>query len=96
MAEGYLDSRFTIPPEQREAQATNTVVEGTPPATETQPPVEQPPAETKQTDTGAVAGKVEAPPDKFIEDLNKRFGTQFKADTEVKDIFGLPQKIAGY
>jgi hypothetical protein len=93
MAEGYLDSKFTIPPDQREG-AINTVVEGTPPTTETQPPAEQPPAETKQTDTGAVAGTTtEAPPDKFFDELNKRFSSSFKTEDEVRNILGMPLKI---
>jgi len=85
MADSYLDQRFTIPPEQRDV-AQNTEVPVTPEAsapTEAVVETPTPPVETPQVDT-------------FIEDLNKRFGTQFKADAEVKDIFGLPQKIAGY
>jgi hypothetical protein len=48
-----------------------------------QPPIEPLKEETPQADT-------------FIENLNKRFGTQFKADDEVKGIFDLPKRVNEY
>jgi hypothetical protein len=32
----------------------------------------------------------------FIESINKRYGTQYKGDDEVKNVFGLPQKVIEY
>ena len=32
----------------------------------------------------------------FIETLNKKFGTQFKADDEIKNVFSLPKKVSEY
>ena len=89
MADSYLDSRFTIPPEEREAPQ-NTEVPVTPEASA--PPVATTETPAVETPVPPVATQT----DEFIENINKRFGTQFKAENEVKDIFGLPQKIAGY
>jgi hypothetical protein len=84
--------RFSKPPEA--VAQPNTDVAGTPPATEQTPSTETstptPQAEQVQPQT-----TTETKPDEFIQTLNTRFGTQFKAENEVKDIFGLPQKIAG-
>lgn len=53
---------------------------GTPPT----PQIEEPPqAEPPKVDV-------------FFEDLNKRFGTQYKTDDEVKSVFGLPKKVTEY
>ena len=81
---GFLDDRFTIPPEQRDG-GQNTQV--TPPVTEgsVQPPVtEGPPAET--------------PPvaDTFFETFNTRFGTQYKADDEVRALFDSHKRVGEY
>jgi len=87
----YLDKKFTIPPEERDVQATNPAttptleVSAQPTVQEEVPPIETP-----------VPPQATATVDAFIENINKEFGTQFKAKEEVKDIFGLPQKIAGY
>jgi hypothetical protein len=94
MADNYLDERFTKPPEQ--VAQTDTVVEGTPPATETTATATETVATETQTAQAQAQTTVETKPDEFIEQMNKRFGTSFKAETEVKDIFGLPQQIEGY
>ena len=86
--------RFSHPPVSA-TETPNTDVAGTPPATEQTPSTETS-TPTKQTEAGTVAATTETKPDTFIEDLNKTFGTQFKARNEVEDIFKLPQKIAGY
>jgi hypothetical protein len=92
--------RFTHPPVQPGEVVQDTVTEGTPPFTETQTPgtTEQSSGvQTTQTEQAqSQTTTTETKPDTFIEDLNKRFGTQFKAKNEVEDIFKLPQKIAGY
>jgi hypothetical protein len=88
--------RFTTPPQAPEAvQPQNTGTETSAPetqtpSTETSTPTPQTGQAQSQTTT------TETKPDEFIQTLNTRFGTQFKAENEVKDIFGLPQKIAGY
>jgi len=94
-SDGFLSKKYTIPPEQRDAPATqNTETQTAETTAQTTPLVE---TQAQQTETGTVTEKpAETKPDEFIESLNKKFGTQFKAETEVKDIFGLPQKIAGY
>jgi len=91
MLEGRKLNLNTIPPEQMQAgqeQDTGT-----------------PPAEVSQTQQVVPPTVVDEPPqapteppkvDEFIENLNKRFGTQFKADEEVKNIFGLPKKVSEY
>jgi hypothetical protein len=81
----------TVPPHEREAQNSQPAVETPPadvPVIET-PSAQAPPAEPP---------KVVEPPkvDEFIENLNKRYGTQFKADDEVKGIFELPKKVTEY
>jgi len=94
---GYLDDKFLVPPEERDAQTQNTGTEGTPLATEAQATTEQTTGvqNTQQTDTGQSQTN-EAVPDKFFEDFNKRFSTSFKADEDVKSVLGLQQKIAEY
>jgi hypothetical protein len=88
--------KYTKPPVVA-SETQNTGVTETSATTETQTPSTETSTPTQQAESGtAAATQVETKPDQFIEDLNKRFGTQFKADTEVKDIFGLPQKIATY
>ena len=53
---------------------------GTPPT----PQIEEPPqAEPPEVDV-------------FFEEMNKRFGTQYKTDDEVKSVFGLPKKVTEY
>jgi len=59
--------------------------------------------ETPEVDTGVPVTPPAEPPkaeppkvDEFIETINKRYGTQFKADDEVKGIFGLPKKVTEY
>ena len=82
----------TIPPSAptEETQAGQEDISGTSaePVVDTgtpqEPQIEEPPQ--------AEPPKV----DEFIESLNKRYGTQFKADGEVKDIFGLPKKVSEY
>jgi len=50
----------------------------------TPPTVEEPP-------------KVETPKaDEFFETLNKRFGTQYKTEEDLKNVFGLPKKVTEY
>ena len=46
--------------------------------------------------TQAAQAQPEVKPDEFIETLNKRFGTQFKADDDIKNVFGLPKKVSEY
>lgn len=76
--------RFTTPPvEENVEQNTETQAEAS----------AQPVAETPIVETPAQsAGTQEA--DTLIENLNKRFGTSFKGDEDVKGVFGLQQKIA--
>jgi len=85
MADDFLDARFTIPPEQGDVKEN---IETPPAEASAQPPiVETPVVETPST-------VVETPQvDTFIEDLNKRFSTSFKTGDEVRNIFGMPQKI---
>ena len=86
--------RFSKPPEV--VADPNTVAVGTPNATEQTPSTETS-TPTKQVEpTQPQTTATETKPDEFIENLNKTFGTQFKARNEVEDIFKLPQKIAGY
>jgi hypothetical protein len=76
--------RFTTPPvEEQVIQNTEAQPEASAQPTDEAPVVETPaqPAGEQKADT-------------FIEDLNKRFGTSFKADEDVKGAFGLQQKIA--
>ena len=68
-----------------------------PPAGETQTEVTH--TEETATPTEQVAGlhaESQEQPDTFFEEMNKRFGTQFKATDEVKGIFELPKKVAEY
>jgi len=90
--------KFTTPPQPpTETQTQNTVPAGTPPATETQTPSTETSTPTTQTAQAQPQTTItDTKPDEFIENINKTFGTQFKAKNEVEDIFKLPQKIAGY
>ena len=89
--------RFMTPPTAPEVAQPNTDVAGTPPATETQTPSTETSTPTPQVEpTQPQTTATETKPDVFFDEMNKRFGTSFKADAEVKDIFGLPQKIATY
>jgi hypothetical protein len=80
----------TVPPapptEEPQVEPTNSV-EPTEPVAE--PTVETPTIEEPPKDE---------PPkvDEFIENLNKRFGTQFKADDEIKQTFGLQKTVDEY
>lgn len=59
-------------------------VQGQPTQVPTTPPVtESPQAEPPKVDA-------------FFEEFNKRYGTQYKTDDEVKPIFGLPKKVTEY
>jgi hypothetical protein len=35
-------------------------------------------------------------PDEFIENFNKRYNTQYKVDDDIKNLFGLPNKVTEY
>jgi hypothetical protein len=77
---------FTPPTEQVVEQNTEVVQDapvvdtGTP----TPPPAQEPP-------------KAEPPKvDVFFEEFNKRFGTQYKADDDIKNVVGLPKKVVEY
>ena len=73
----------TTPPEQIQEQVVENTVETT--STEVQP--EQTPEPPK----------VETPQaDEFIENFNKRYGTQYKADEEIKGIFETVKKVPEY
>lgn len=48
-------------------------------------------AANTQTEQGS-----QAQPDTFFEEMNKRFGTQFKAEDEVRGVFDLPKKVSEY
>jgi hypothetical protein len=94
---GYLDERFTIPPEQpeqRDGNVANTETQAADAgaqqtqATETQI--------TTATETQAAAAQSETKPDEFFENFNKRFGTQFKDENELKPIFDLPKRVTEY
>lgn len=75
------------PPTEGQEGRTNTE-----PKVET-PQVEQPIVQAQQGEPP----KVEIPKtDEFIESLNKRYGTQYKTDDEIKPIFGLPKKVTEY
>jgi hypothetical protein len=92
---GYLDEKFTKPPEDRDSQAQNTATTETSQVAERQTQATEQ-AATQQTEQ-AQSQTVETPkPDEFIENLNKRFGTQFKAEDEIKGAFGLQPKIVEY
>lgn len=93
MADGYLDSRFTIPPEQREQANTEGAV--TTVATETQTTqAAEIGGQTQQADTGAAAATTTTEtPDKFFDEFNKRFSSTFKTEDEVRNLLGMPQKI---
>jgi hypothetical protein len=81
----------TKPPEEQVAQNSQPEVVATPTDA---PVIETPSAQA----TPAEPPKVVEPPkvDEFIENLNKRYGTQFKAEEEVKGIFELPKKVTEY
>lgn len=69
------------------APATDPITPVTPGSTEPAAPA-TPPATDPATEP--------AQPDLFIESINKRYGTQYKGDDEVKSVFGLPQKVVEY
>jgi len=51
--------------------------------------------EPQATETGQVA-EIKAEPDTFIETFNKRYGTAYKADDDIKGLFDLPKKVTEY
>lgn len=74
-----------------------------PPPEMVQQTVEEDKTGTQQTITPPAPApveppKVEEPPkaDEFIENFNKRYGTQYKADDEIKGLFEAPKKISEY
>jgi hypothetical protein len=75
----------TIPPapptEELKVDDQNSGVEE--PIMQGTPPMEEPKVDEPQTDT-------------FFEEMNKRFGAQFKSTDEVKSIFELPKKVVEY
>ena len=92
----------TNPPEDLvqpgESPVETTAVE-TPPV-ETPPTDETPPSEepgTQATSTEEPTTPPEEPkPDEFIENLNTRYGTTYKTDDEIKELFTLPGKVTEY
>jgi Fe-S-cluster formation regulator IscX/YfhJ len=86
--DGFLPKSFTTPP----AEATPN----TEPATTEQNAVVESQAQTTPAEPTPQAPVSETKPDTFIDEMNKRFGSQFKSDDEIKGLFGLPQKIAEY
>ena len=57
--------------------------------THTEEPILEQGTQTEQASQGTQ-------PDTFFEEMNKRFGTQFKAEDEVRSIFDLPKKVSEY
>lgn len=65
--------------------------------------VEQPIVQQIETGQTQPQAQPEEPPqaeppkvDTFFEEFNKRYGTQYKSDDEVKPVFGLPKKVGEY
>ena len=78
----------TPPEEQTPTAAVDTNL-GT---TQEAAPTVTPPAATPTTPTTVDAPK----PDEFIENFNKRYGTQYKGDDDVKGLFETTKKISEY
>lgn len=82
------------PPDDVQTGVTNTepVVEPGVGQPVTQSATTEPQA-TPQTGTPA---KAEEQVDTFFEGFNKRYGTQYKSDDEIRSLFGLPKKVTEY
>lgn len=81
MAELGLNT--TPPSEQTPEPVVENKVDATPVETPTVQTPEPPKVETPQAD-------------EFIENFNKRYGTQYKADDEIRSVFELPKKVSEY
>lgn len=91
--ESPFDKFNTTPPAGQETPATEVGTETQTPPTTEQNTVVAPTAETKPTE-----GETSTPPkaDEFFETFNKRFGTQYKTDDEIKPLFELAKKVTEY
>lgn len=84
----------TPPPDLAERMGLNSE---TPPAPEqTGTPEATPPAESTQPPQSGTTTTEPPKGDEFIEGFNKRFGTAYKADDEIKALFDAPKKISEY
>lgn len=97
---GYLDDKFTVPPEERDKPQDTVADVTTPPAednTQTATP-DGDGGQTTQAETGTAAESTTSTetqtPDKFFDEFNTRFSTDFKTEDDVRNILGLQQKIA--
>lgn len=59
-------------------------------------PVEEVKSEPKVEETPTVSSQTQEIKDTFFEDFNKRFGTQYKDESEIKSLFELPKKVTDY
>jgi hypothetical protein len=85
----------TIPPKLEITTEPKTEVTATT-TTQTEKPTETVKPETSATTTVPPTTEIPSKVDEFIEILNKKFGTTYKAEDEVKGLFELPKKVTEY
>jgi hypothetical protein len=89
-----LGLNTVMPPEIQQMVSQQAVEQPIVPQTETPPA--QPQAQVEQPIVGEPPQAEPPKVDTFFEEFNKRYGTQYKSDDEVKPVFGLPKKVGEY
>jgi hypothetical protein len=89
-----LGLNTVMPPEIQQMVSQQVVEQPVVPQTETPPA--QPQAQVEQPIVGEPPQAEPPKVDTFFEEFNKRYGTQYKSDDEVKPVFGLPKKVGEY
>ena len=91
-----FESFNTVRPEGQ--VSSEEVVDTEKPTTEENKAVEEKPiTEEKPVEDTPIAEKpTETVPDEFIDNFNKRYNTEYKADDDIKSLFTLPSKVKEY
>lgn len=89
-----LGLNTVMPPEIQQMVSQQVVEQPVVPQTETPPA--QPQAQVEQPIVGEPPQAEPPKVDTFFEEFNKRYGTQYVSDDEVKPVFGLPKKVSEY
>ena len=85
----------TVMPPEIQSMVSQQAVEQ-PIVQQTETPPAQPQAQVEQPIVGEPPQAEPPKVDTFFEEFNKRYGTQYKSDDEVKPVFGLPKKVGEY
>jgi hypothetical protein len=84
----------TVPPHETQEVETTEAEDKGQATTEETTAVEDNGEQT--TETPETTESTETTPDEFIENFNKRYNTEYKADDDIKSLFSLPGKVKEY